>query len=208
MAEKKVSVLQALVNIQKNLVAPKDKNNSFGGYKYRSAESILEAAKKLCAENNVAITCEDEIVLIGDRYYVKATARLTEPETGEYVEKSAYARESADKKGMDLSQLTGACSSYARKYALCGLLAIDDSKDADTEEFHREAQKRSTKEDEKVQAYKALLKSAKQFEVTKEDIENILFEVLHKDFKSATAEDFLMLSKDLPQYMQQIGNNA
>lgn len=117
--------------IQKELKAPKGQFNSFGGYHYRSCEDILEALKPLLLEGEV-ITLADEIVNLGDRYYVKSSARLNI--NGVLIENTAYAREEITKKGMDASQITGSASSYARKYALNGLLAIDDVKDADTQD--------------------------------------------------------------------------
>ena len=125
-----------LAEIQHTLNAPKGQYNSFGKYYYRSCEDILEGVKPLL--NGLFLSVSDEIVLIGDRYYVKATATITDGETSHSA--SAMAREAIDKKGMDDAQITGATSSYARKYCLNGLFGIDDSKDADTDE-HRNQQK-------------------------------------------------------------------
>lgn len=122
--------MKELIAIQQGLKAPKDKYNDFGKYKYRSAESILEAVKPLLADQYCTLTINDELVFVGSRYYIKATCTITN-EKGEQVQTSALAREEETKKGMDASQVTGACSSYARKYALNGLFAIDDTKDAD-----------------------------------------------------------------------------
>jgi len=116
--------------VQTELKAPKGQYNSFGKYKYRSCEDILEGVKPLLKEYKLVLLINDEIVQIGERYYVKATAQITDGV--ETISATAYAREPEIKKGMDESQITGATSSYARKYALNGLLAIDDSKDADT----------------------------------------------------------------------------
>ena len=126
-----------LQQIQSALKAPKSQFNQFGKYKYRNCEDILEAVKPLLAKHNVALVVEDELVMIGTRYYVKATARLVGKDCV-IAEASAFAREAESKKGMDESQLTGATSSYARKYALNGLLAIDDTKDSDTTNTHDE----------------------------------------------------------------------
>lgn len=127
--------MSKLSEIQAKLKAPKNQFNKFGGYKYRSCEDILEAVKPLL--NGATITIEDEIILIGDRYYVKATATFRD---GEEIQKvSAFAREPLNKKGMDESQITGAASSYSRKYALNGLLLIDDNKDADATNQHGKA---------------------------------------------------------------------
>lgn len=123
-----------LASIQSNLKAPKSQYNSFGKYHYRNCEDILEAAKPLLAEHNLILLVQDEIINIGDRFYVKATATITDGENT--VSNSAFARESLDKKGMDDAQITGATSSYARKYALNGLFSIDDTKDADATNTH------------------------------------------------------------------------
>ena len=131
-----MEIYKKLSGIQCELVATKGQYNNFGKYSYRSCEDILEAVKPLLDKYKVAIVIKDDIVPVGDRFYVKATATLIDSETGESVEASAFARESADKKGMDSSQVTGATSSYARKYALNGLFAIDDNKDADATNTH------------------------------------------------------------------------
>ena len=119
-----------LAEIQRTLNAPKNQYNNFGKYKYRSCEDILEGVKPLL--NGLFLSISDEIVPVGDRYYVKATATITDGETSHTA--SAMAREEESKKGMDAAQVTGATSSYARKYCLNGLFGIDDSKDADTDE--------------------------------------------------------------------------
>ena len=124
---------EKLIHIQSRLKAPKGNYNSFGKYKYRSCEDILEAAKPLLAEEGLTLILSDEIEQIGDRYYVRATASLYDESLVTTV--SAYAREEETKKGADASQITGAASSYARKYALNGLFLIDDTKDADTDEY-------------------------------------------------------------------------
>lgn len=124
-----------LAEIQRTLNAPKGQYNSFGKYHYRSCEDILEGVKPLL--NGLFLSISDEIVLIGDRYYVKATATITDGETTHTA--SAMAREAVDKKGMDDAQITGATSSYARKYCLNGLFGIDDSKDADTNEHRQQS---------------------------------------------------------------------
>lgn len=132
MAEKKdTREVSELVYIQSNLKAPKNQFNSFGNYKYRSCEDILEAVKPLLKEVNCTLTLTDEIVQIGDRIYVKATATFKN-DVGDVYKNSAFAREPNEKKGMDASQITGMASSYARKYALNGMFCIDDTKDADT----------------------------------------------------------------------------
>ena len=154
---------EKLLNIQQELKCKKGQYNSFGKYKYRSCEDILESVKPLLKENKCVLTLNDELLVFGDnnaihyeetyydkdlkrenvkhivvggqRFYIKATATLTDIETGEAISNVAYAREEETKKGMDGSQITGTSSSYARKYALNGLFAIDDTKDADTDEY-------------------------------------------------------------------------
>jgi len=127
-----MSAYSKLLNIQTELKAPKSQRNTFGNYNYRNCEDILEAVKSLLKQEKAIIVLTDEVILIGERYYVKATATFTDIESGESVSNSAYAREEENKKGMDGSKITGASSSYARKYALNGLLAIDYTKDSDT----------------------------------------------------------------------------
>ena len=141
MAEKKTETKKAevseLVYIQSSLKAPKNQRNNFGGYNYRSCEDIMEAVKPLLKEVNCSLTLSDEIVQVADRIYVKATATLRTP-SGETYQNTAFAREALAKKGMDESQVTGAASSYARKYALNGLFCIDDTKDADALNVNKE----------------------------------------------------------------------
>lgn len=121
-----------LNEIQVRLNAPKNQYNNFGKYKYRSVEDILTGLKPLLKEFKASVTLDDKIILVGDRYYVEATATLYNEEMKTVAKNSAYAREELTKKGMDSSQITGTASSYARKYALNGLFAIDDTKDADS----------------------------------------------------------------------------
>lgn len=125
-----MELIKKIAAIQSELKAPKGQYNSFGKYSYRSCEDILESVKPLLAKHGLVLTIQDSIELIGDRYYVKAIAMITDG--NENISAMAYARESDNKKGMDESQITGATSSYARKYALNGLFCIDDTKDADT----------------------------------------------------------------------------
>ena len=132
-----------LCMIQNELKAPKNLYNKFGGYYYRNAESILEGVKPLCAKYEVTLTLYDEIVEIGNRIYVKATANLFDWNSEKYIQTEAYAREEDARKNFGADQLTGSSSSYARKYALNGLFAIDDTKDSDTEEQHNEAENKA-----------------------------------------------------------------
>ena len=137
---------EKLVAIQNDLKAPKDKENKFGGFRYRSCEGILEAVKPLLAREGLVLSISDEIVEVTGRVYVKATATLTDGTNSQQV--TAYAREADTKKGMDPSQVTGASSSYARKYALNGLFCIDDAKDADTDEYQKMAGRSAKKDKE------------------------------------------------------------
>lgn len=127
-----MSVWTKLAAIQTALKAPKGQENKFGGYRYRSCEDILEAVKPLLAAQGAVVQLSDTLELVGQRYYIKATASLIDTDTGEAASVTAWAREAESRKGMDDSQVTGSASSYARKYALNGLLAIDDTRDADT----------------------------------------------------------------------------
>ena len=129
--------------MQRVLKAPKNQYNSFGKYKYRSCEDILEAVKPLCIEQGAVLTLCDDIVLIGERFYVRASATFTDIENGDSIHNCAFAREDESKKGMDGCQVTGSASSYARKYCLNGLFCIDDTKDSDTDENHNESVARS-----------------------------------------------------------------
>lgn len=126
-----MTIYEKLAKIQSTLKAPKGQYNDFGKYKYRNCEDILEAVKPLLAEVKAVVIIGDELELIGSRFYVKATARFIDCETDAQITNTAYAREEDTKKGMDGSQITGASSSYARKYALNGLFCIDDTKDSD-----------------------------------------------------------------------------
>lgn len=134
-----MSIIEKLLAIQNELKAPKGQFNKFGGYNYRSCEDILEAVKPLCEKHKCAVILSDEIVSVGQRYYIKATATLHDAESDATITNTAFAREAESKKGMDESQITGTASSYARKYALNGLFCIDDTKDADTNEYRNAA---------------------------------------------------------------------
>lgn len=137
-----MSVYEKLSKVQSELKAPKGQYNSFGKYKYRSCEDILEAVKPLNAKHGVVLTVGDEVVEISNRFYVKATAVFVDIESGEKIINTALAREDDSKKGMDGSQITGTASSYARKYCLNGLFCIDDTKDADTDEYRHQQERK------------------------------------------------------------------
>ena len=139
----KLTVFQKLLKVQTRLKVPKNQYNKFGQYNFRSCEDILAAVKPIAAEYKVLVVCTDELVMIGDRYYIKATARFIDCENDEIseIDNYGFAREEETKKGMDGSQVTGASSSYARKYALNGLLGIDDTEDSDvTNNDHNETE--------------------------------------------------------------------
>lgn len=158
-----------LLTIQQKLKAPKNQHNAFGNFNYRSCEDILEAVKPLLAEVSCVLTMSDQVLYIGERYYIQAIATLTDVESGETKSSTGYAREEAEKKGMDGSQITGAASSYARKYCLNALFLIDDNKDADTNEAHEQQAKAPEK---KLAAAKvnALLKKCEKDKVPVEFI--------------------------------------
>lgn len=146
MTEKKqenLEDIQLLSKIQAELNVPKKQRNNFGNYNYRSLEDIFEALKPLIKKYGISVTVNDEILLIGERYYVKATAILFNKNGNKLFENTAYAREPENKKGMDEAQITGATSSYARKYAMNGLFCLDDNKDADTDEHKIQQEKTS-----------------------------------------------------------------
>ena len=129
------TIHEKLSQIQNKLNAPKGQYNSFGRYNYRNCEDILQALKPILAEHKCHVSLSDEVVIVGNRFYIKATATITDSENNSFST-TAFAREAESKKGMDESQVTGSTSSYARKYALNGLFAIDDNKDADTLNNH------------------------------------------------------------------------
>ena len=131
-----MGIQEKLMNIQYELKCNKSQYNSFGRYAYRSSEDILEAVKPLLYKYKATLVINDDIVLIGDRFYVKATSKITDIETGECVESTAFAREDESQKGMSSAQVTGSVSSYARKYSMNALFAIDDNKDSDATNTH------------------------------------------------------------------------
>ena len=168
-----ITFQQKIVAIQSMLKAPKGQYNSFGKYNYRSCEDILEGVKPLLSEQKLILTIEDSIEMIGDRYYVKATATLSDGTNS--ISTSAYAREPLEKKGADASQVTGATSSYARKYALNGLLAIDDTKDADTMD---NSKKSVQKTQETVYNWQTLKARATQGGINEDDLVHYVTETL------------------------------
>lgn len=171
--DSQVVLNQRVGDIQHKLKAPKGQYNSFGKYNYRSCEDILEGVKPLLKEHNLALLIDDEIVQIGERYYVKATAKITDGR--EIVSATAYAREPDTKKGMDESQITGATSSYARKYALNALLCIDDTKDADAIDNSKKPVQQTQ---ETVYNWQTLKARATQGGISEDDLKHYLKEML------------------------------
>lgn len=193
-----------LVSIQSTLKAPKGQHNKFGNYDYRSAEDILNALKPILRAMNATLTLADEPVLVGDWHYIKATATLVTKEntyTG-----TGFARESPTKKGMDDSQITGTASSYARKYALNGLFLIDDTKDADTNEYRQQ---------------QAPQRNTKQYHQPPKKQDNSVIEAKRKLFKgrlaqiakalnsnsSVVSKEIIKQAETKPEYQQAVGSN-
>lgn len=165
-----MNIYEKLTAIQKDLKASKKETNNFGGYKYRTIESIFEGVKPLLAKNEVTLILSDDLVQIGDRFYVKASAKLIDSEG--LVEATAFAREPLTKKGTDESQITGAATTYARKYALTGLFLLDNSEnDPDSEEYQKKVRKNTSEQEAKTEA--------------KQDPE---FTAAYEDFKGVCAD--------------------
>lgn len=192
-----MNLKEKLAQIQVDIKAPKNLHNSFGNYNYRNAESIYEAVKPYLKKHNVTLLITDDVVAVGESHYVKATATLYDGESDDTISVSALAREAADKKGMDASQITGATSSYARKYALNGMFLLDDTKDSDTDEYKKESDarsKRQTKEptitDNEVQKLKD--------KCAKDGIrEAYLFESYsHKNLSELTLKEYYQIDKN------------
>ena len=172
-----MNIYQKLIKIQNELKAPKNQYNSFGKYKYRSCEDILEALKPLLKENNLLISLSDDMVNVGNRNYIKATVRIIDSESGEIFENTAFAREDETKKGMDGSQITGASSSYARKYALNGMFAIDDTKDADTDAYTSRTKQAPTKPKQEPKASKV------SNDIKEKAFEHVVMQLISDDFE-------------------------
>lgn len=188
-----MGIHEKLLTVQAELKAPKSQYNSFGKYNYRNCEDILEALKPLLSETKAAVIISDEIVNIANRFYVKATAKFIDAESGEALETTAYAREEESKKGMDGSQVTGASSSYARKYALNGLFAIDDTKDADTLNRHEKKPKQDPMESIKGQLNNLITKYAELSNRPIADISKELMETVKKPLKTVNEGEAKML---------------
>jgi len=171
-----MNLKEKLLAIQSELKAPKNQRNDFGKYNYRSCEDILEAVKPLCKLHNVLVTITDDIIQVSDRVYVKSTVIIADSENLELpsISVSSFARESIEKKGMDSAQITGAASSYSRKYALNGLFLIDDTKDADTQD-------NTSKHQEKKLSVDSIIQSIKKDE--------------HPDTKKVAALEYMKVNK-------------
>ena len=180
--------MKELIQIQSQLNAPKGQYNSFGKYKYRSCEDILGAVKPLLNKLNCTLIISDDVVMVGARIYIKATATITNS-AGEKEITTAFAREEDSKKGMDGSQVTGAASSYARKYALNGLFAIDDTKDADALNNGQQQQQQPQNDYDPAEIFEAYAKPAIEQALTKDELTRLWteFSVLqtYPDFVSA-----------------------
>ena len=192
MEKKEKTIYEKLLAVQNELKAPKDKRNNFGGYNFRSCEGILEAVKPLLQEQGLMLTIKDEVVNIGDRYYVRATALLDDISSDGEIAVTALAREEEAKKGMDASQITGTASSYARKYALNGLFLIDDTKDADTDEFHRTTQENGQKTNVATQPNQP---PAKKIALTQKIVDEKLKFILEQTDTETVKNIWLNLSK-------------
>jgi len=176
-------LLQKLLKIQAELKAPKNQYNKFGEFYYRSCEDILSAAKPLCISEGILLYVTDEVKMIGERYYVKATASVTDGENTIFAE--AYARETESRPKMDAAQLTGAASSYARKYALNGLFCLDDTKDADAMKFEESPKAKTKKAPTKDEHLKAIAAEAKKQHLSGDDVKEVM---RRKYGKSASGE--------------------
>lgn len=180
---------EKLLDIQQKLNAPKSQRNNFGNYNYRSCEDILEAVKPLLKENKCILKISDEIVQLGNRYYIKATATIKDTETGESECTYSLAREEETKKGMDGSQITGASSSYARKYALNGLFCIDDNKDSDSTNTHGKDNKKGSTSLTDAQVKRLYALASKAGYDNKKIVEMVKAKY-KKDIKQLTKEEY------------------
>ena len=190
------SVLKKLFEIQQELKVPKNQRNTFGNYNFRNCEDIMEASKPICKKYNCLLTCSDEIIYVGERYYIRATTKLFDLDSNESISTCAEAREEETKKGMDASQITGASSSYARKYALNGLLQLDDNKDADTTEYQKQqiTKKQNNQEmitDEQVKLIHVLFGKIESSEkqVFKNFENSVAKQNVYKNFKVKTSKE-------------------
>lgn len=180
MSNKELTFLERVSLLITELKAPKSQRNNFGKYNYRSAEDILEAVKPLAYKYGLVAKLSDEPVMIGDWHYIKATASIKDVKTGEEEVATAYAREPLAKKGMDESQITGTASSYARKYAMNGLYQIDDTKDADTDEYTEQVKQATPKPITKMQQQALQKRSDEIAKMAKLESKNFFDQITEK----------------------------
>lgn len=171
-----MNIKEKLLKVQIELKAPKNQRNNFGGYNYRSCEDILEAVKPLLEKNNMTLTISDDIIQVGEKYFVKSIATVQDLESEETITNQAFA-EIGEHKGMSSEQTTGTCSSYCRKYCLNGLFLIDDQKDADTDEYQKQEEKKATE---------------KQITILEEKCTDEEIEMIYKKYKIEKLEDLSM----------------
>lgn len=195
------NVLKKLLIVQQNIKAPKGQYNSFGKFSYRSCEDILEQARPLCNDNGAVLILSDEVKNDNGRYYIVATATLYDADSGESISVTANAREADEKKGMDTSQVTGASSSYARKYALCGLFSLDDNKDADTMDNTKEGCSKQDKD----KLFKSIITKMNTNHITNDVMTKILESKYQKyNSKQLTITELTDLDKNLLSYTKKI----
>lgn len=190
-------IYEALIKIQSELKVPKNQKNKFGGYNYRSCEDIMESVKPLLNKNDVVLVMSDDIVSVGMRYYVKSTAILSDGE--DVISNSAFARESEIKKGMDDSQITGAASSYARKYALNGLFCIDDTKDADTDEYQKQQQEKDEKKLIGSKEKSILTKTRQKYNITDDEFYLIISSFGYNNIDEIQMKDYANIGNKLSE---------
>ncbi|WP_242387619.1 ERF family protein [Enterococcus gallinarum] len=211
MSDKELTFLERVSLLITELKAPKSQRNNFGKYNYRSAEDILEAVKPLAYKYGLVAKLSDEPVMIGDWHYIKATASIKDVKTGEEEVATAYAREPLAKKGMDESQITGTASSYARKYAMNGLYQIDDTKDADTDEYTEQVKQATPKPITKTQQQALQKRSDEIAELAKLESKNFFDQITEKkigysvDISKINTEQLATLTRylnELEKYYQ------
>lgn len=195
MAEIK-NVLKKLLIVQQNISVPKGQRNDFGDFNYRSCEDILEQARPLCNDNGLVIRLTDKIVQMADRFYVEATAAVIDVDSGEVFSTTAYARETETRPKMDVAQITGASSSYARKYALAGLLSLDDNKDADTMD--------NTSQEDKDKVLKSICRTIRANKIDNGLVTKIIENKYRKfNSKQLTLSELKDLDKNILNYVSQ-----
>lgn len=190
-----MNIYEKLAIIQQELKAPKNQYNDFGNYSYRSCEDILEGLKPCLQKVKAVVTISDDLVLVGDRYYIKATATIFDCEGEGSVSNTAYARETESRPKMDVSQITGSASSYARKYALNGLFCIDDVKDADSRNNQKDNEEQKKIDEKKAEAEKQQIATSKIDEVKQKALlarcekEGVPAEKIHRLYKVSSFAD-------------------